>query len=516
MSIAGSKKSATSSYMSDQHRQKLIMIKEREDLKGQLITKFLAKYGKRRRLSFIEKEVNNVLNTLPLTEENLRKLDERIGQGSSIAPSASRIESQEGKSIISGISVRTGASQGRMSDKPPESVKSISYMSGASRLSETTAKEIDQKSTVSSVSKISSEALPSDKDEWAVILEYNQAVYREEERKRLERERQQKLSLKRELDRQIEEKKQKEAQERQELQQYIEVQAHNLNDFDQKEAEKARLMKEKILYEKSLRDKQMKDLKRMRRQREKEEKNTDVAMVKRLQEEYKQELQALKNKRIEETHQRKKMLEENLAAKQRQREREELDRLEDIKLQKAHEAMLEKIEQDRLDELRKREERVQTFLNNNANAVLQQQDQMNKDDDRALLQHYMDTIDYDQDEQNRLKARDKEQKKEMRKILEEQMKIKDAKKKREKDVQVRQAQVWKKEYNDFLQMENEEKMKREQLVQMYKDELKQQIKEKKEKDLARMDVIERALNKPLLKQVIETTAPIPEAKLGKR
>lgn len=516
MSVAGSKKSATSAYMSDSHRAKLIMIKEREDLKGKLVTKFLAKYGKRRRLSFIENEVNNVLETLPLTEENLRRLDDRIGRGTSVAASASKKSSYAAKSIISGISVRTGASQGHMSDKAPESVKSISYMSGASRLSETTEKEIDQRSTVTSVSKVSSEALPSDKDEWAVILEYKQAIYREEERKRLERERQQKLALKRELDKQMEEKKRKQEQEMQELHQYIEVQEQNLDQFDKKEEERARLQREKIIYEKSLRDKQMRDLKRMRRQRDKQEKDTDVAMVKRLQEEYKEEIQALKNKRVEETNQRRRMLEENLSSKQKQREREEFERLEDIKLQKAHEAMLEKIEKDRLDELKNREERVQQFLNNDASKVLQKQDRMNKNDDKALLNHYMDTIEYDQQEQERLKQRERDQKREMAKILEDQMKVKDAKKIREKEVQVRQAQVWKKELEDFTKMENEEKQKRSDLYLMYKDELKQQMHEKKEKDLTRMDQIERALNKPLLKEVIQNTAPIPEALLGKR
>lgn len=87
MSVAGSKKSV-SSGMSEQRREKLLKLKHREDLKGKLVTKFLAKYGNRRRPSFIEQEVESALAGLPLTEENLKKLDERINAGTSIGHSS--------------------------------------------------------------------------------------------------------------------------------------------------------------------------------------------------------------------------------------------------------------------------------------------------------------------------------------------------------------------------------------------------------------------------------------------
>jgi hypothetical protein len=495
MSVAGSKKSV-SSGMSDQRREKLMKLKHREELKGKLVTKFLAKYGNRRRPSFIEQEVESALAGLPLTEENLKKLDERINAGTSIGHS----------SYMSGISVKTGASQ-VASVKPPKSEKSVSYMSGASKLSET-SKVQENASQFDVKSHVSSEILPSDKDEWAVIMEYKQALYREEEARRQERLRQQKEALKMELDRQIEEKKRKQQMEKIELQQYIETQDYNLKQYDMKEEARLKLQREKIMHEKMLRDRQLKDLKRMKRYQAKEELQTDMAMVNRLQQEHREEIESYKRKKYEEMMQRRQMLEENMKNKAKQKEKEAFERIEDIEMQRAHERILDKIEEDRVNEIKKREERIQSYMNSMGETVLKQQRDANLDEDRRLMDYYQRTIDYDQDEQNRLRERDKIQKAEMRKILKIQMDEKEARKRKEKDLQTKQAMIWKKDCEEFDKVTKEEKDKRDAIYKMYANELKDQIIDKKNSEVHKMDYIERALNKPLLKEVIEKTRPI--------
>lgn len=496
MSVAGSKKSA-SSGMSEARREKLLRLKHREDLKGRLVTKFLAKYGNRRRPSFIEKEVENALDGLPLTEDNLRKLDQRINEGTSMAPS---------ESYMSGISVKTGASQ-LASVKPPKSEKSVSYMSGASKLSEN-SKVQDAGSQFDVNSHVSSEILPSDKDEWAVIMEYKQALYRQEEVRRQERLKQQKEALKIELDRQIEEKRRKQEQEKMELQQYIDTQDSNLKEFDKREATKLKLQHDKIMHEKMLRDRQLKDLKRMKRTQVKEEVAMDVAMVNRLQQEHREEVDALRKKKYEEMLQRRQMLDENMKNRVKQKEKEAQERQEDINMQRAHERILDKIEDDRVNEIKKREERIQGYMNSMGEVILKQQKDANMEEDRRLMDYYQQTLDYDENEQQRLKERDKIQKAEMRKILEIQMKEKEARRKKEKDMQVKQAMIWKKDCEEFDKVTMEEKEKREAIYKIYSDELKRQMVDKKESQQHKMDYIERALNKPLLKEVIEKTRPI--------
>ena len=483
--------------MSEQRREKLLKLKHREDLKGKLVTKFLAKYGNRRRPSFIEGEVDKALNSLPLTEDNLKKLDEKINGGTSVAPS---------ESYMSGISVKTGAIQAT-SVKPPKSEKSVSYMSGASRLSEN-SKPQDVITQYDNASHVSSEMLPSDKDEWAVIMEYKQALYREEEIRRQERLKQQKEALKMELDKQINEKKRKQELERVEIQQYIETQDVNLKEFDIREQAKLKLQRDKIMHEKMLRDRQLKDLKRMKRYQTKEEKEMDSAMVNRLQQEHHEEIEALRKKKYEEMIQRRTMLDENMKNKRKQQEKEAEDRKEDILMQRAHERILDKIEEDRKNELKKREERIQNYMNSMGEAVLLQQKDSNLEEDRQLMDYYNQTLEYDEAEQARLRERDKLQKSEMRKILEIQMKEREAKKRKEKELQSKQAQIWKQDCEEFEKISKEEKDKRDNIYKMYANELKNQIVEKKENQLHKMDYIERALNKPLLKEVIDKTRTI--------
>jgi len=504
------------SYLSEAHREKLLKLKEREDLKGQLINKFIAKYGNSRKPEFIEKEVSNALQLHPLTEENLRKLEEKIQKGSSSKASASRPISQASKSIISGVSVRTGQSQVPVSERSRKSQSEVSYMSGASKLSETTANEGYQSSVASQSSKVSSVALPSNKDEWAVILEYKQAIYRDEEQRRLERERQQKLAIKKELDKQIQEKKLREQQEKEETDEYIKAQERNVEEQEKLEHEKLKKHKELVMQEKALRDQQYKQLRRMRRQKEKEERNIDVAMVQRLQQEHQQEVQALKEKKINEIMLRRRMLEENQEIKHQQQLKEQQERQEQIELQKNYERMLDKMEQDRLNEIKKREARAQNFLNQAAGSVLKQQNLADQEEQERVLRQMRETAQFDEAEHERLREKDQLQKEEIRKALEQQMQEKQVKKQKEKEFEKVQARAWQKQAEDEEQLEYNAKQRRDQVYKEYARQLNDQIQEKKHVAQTRMDNIERALNKDLIKEVIKNTADIPEVKKGKQ
>ena len=68
-----------SKNMTDTRKERLLDIQKREQLKGLLINKFKLKYGDRAE-SMITNEVAKFLRNDRLTEENLRKLDSRIGK----------------------------------------------------------------------------------------------------------------------------------------------------------------------------------------------------------------------------------------------------------------------------------------------------------------------------------------------------------------------------------------------------------------------------------------------------
>lgn len=65
--------------MSDARRERLLDIQKREQLKGMLITKFKNKYGDKPQIAaYIDNEVQKFLKNDRLTEDNLKKLDDKI------------------------------------------------------------------------------------------------------------------------------------------------------------------------------------------------------------------------------------------------------------------------------------------------------------------------------------------------------------------------------------------------------------------------------------------------------
>lgn len=85
MSVAGKSQGAKSTKLSDMSRERLLDIQKREQLKGLLINKFKVKYGNKPNVaSYIDNEVNKFLKNDRLTEENLKKLDDKINKESKI------------------------------------------------------------------------------------------------------------------------------------------------------------------------------------------------------------------------------------------------------------------------------------------------------------------------------------------------------------------------------------------------------------------------------------------------
>mmetsp|Transcript_19167 Transcript_19167/g.3091 ORF Transcript_19167/g.3091 Transcript_19167/m.3091 type:complete len:204 (+) Transcript_19167:21-632(+) len=182
----------TATRLSEQRRQRLLKLQEREELKGLLVNKFKAKYG--RDLKFIDREVENFMKQNTLTEANLQKLDDQIRR--KVDPEARSTSSHASKSAGSVKSAASG--QSRQSNQSRQSHQS------SQRYQRQGQRDEDLESVLTVTSKQSSSYAPDDDDdEWAQILEYDTALYREEEMARKRREEENKAKMKRELDRQM-------------------------------------------------------------------------------------------------------------------------------------------------------------------------------------------------------------------------------------------------------------------------------------------------------------------------
>jgi len=129
------------SQMSDTRREKLLDIQKREQLKGMLTNKFKLKYGSNTNVAaYIDNEVGKFLKNDRLTEENLKKLDNKIMREAELRDKKDAVlsdhKSQKGSTGPKSRASRpgTGAVGGRINNDDAVSVAS-SKMSGASRLS---------------------------------------------------------------------------------------------------------------------------------------------------------------------------------------------------------------------------------------------------------------------------------------------------------------------------------------------------------------------------------------------
>ena len=132
--------------MTDSRKERLLDIQKREQLKGLLINKFKLKYGDRAE-SMITNEVAKFLRNDRLTEENLKKLDSRIGKEAMNRQKKDDILSEKrGDRPATAASQRGGAARAPAragKDDDAMSVRSVasSRMSGATNLSKRSGRD---------------------------------------------------------------------------------------------------------------------------------------------------------------------------------------------------------------------------------------------------------------------------------------------------------------------------------------------------------------------------------------
>lgn len=196
--------------MSDARRERLLDIQKREQLKGLLINKFKVKYGDKGQglAKYIDNEVQKFLKNDRLTEDNLKKLDDRIFKESELRDRKDNILDDR-KSQKSGNGVRSS------SQRPPDGkdldTRSVasSRMSGASGLSHASKNKaaatrvadrnnFDTASWRSGSQGAKTEVYSEldENDEWTAIQKFNTLLHYEEQKQALMRDRERKRLIK--------------------------------------------------------------------------------------------------------------------------------------------------------------------------------------------------------------------------------------------------------------------------------------------------------------------------------
>jgi len=482
----------TNPKLSDPKREKLLAIQEREQLKGLLVTKFLEKYDKTKKndKDFVNKQVTEFMKNEKLTEENLKKLEQKIKTG---------VNAQEKGDNVSVAQSKQSAG-GQKTFEEDRAHYQHHHDAHHHHHHHHHHHDDDGISVTSSQKPRSVYAQGDSDDEWATMMKYDTELYKKEKALEKAKEQEQKRKMKEELDRQIEEKKRVQGDEADEKKRYNELVGTQLKQFDNKEKKREDEMRRKILNEKQSRDQQLADENMRKRLEKRAEKEMDELLVTKIRHELDEEARQAMARRAEDKQQLKRLLYENEEYKKKMAEDAKKEKMADIKAQQEYTRLIEKQMADREAEFKAREDRAKKFMSMMADTVVKDQKAQILDEERKLLKHYMDKEAKDMEEEKRRQQRLQNQKLETRNFLDNQMADKERRREEERALEKKQADFWKK---DTDQYNDHEKRKGEYVRDVNKQHaefLKKQMEDERRKN-KKMSKQELLLNKPKLKEI---------------
>ena len=488
--ITKSKSGAVTSRLSEDKREKLLAIQQREQLKGLLANKFIEKYGKDKSINndIVNKEVTSFMKNEKLTEGNLLLLEQKIKDLSS-NPSKPILDSNDPKNEDATYN------------------KSFKNTGSEFNQSVTQAKlrpaDDDAISMASSQRPKSVYALGNEDDEWAIMLKYDTELYKKEKELEKIRDYEAKKRIKHELDRQIEDKKRLKVQEDRNIQVYTSMVSEQLKAQEIKEKKKEEDMRTKIFNEKLSRDKQLHEEYLRKKLEKKGEKEIEGVLVKSIKQEMEEETRTGAKKREEEREQLKKVLQENEINREKTFETARKLKEEDIHQQIITMKLMEKQEQDRIAEVKAREARSKKLMGMMEETIVKDQKIQIIEEEKKQLRHYQSKEAKEIEDEHNKKLKQNELKLEVRGYLDRQKNDKELKKKEEEEFNKKQADIWKKDTQDYVESEKKKMDTLKDINKKHQDVILLQMEEEKRKKQKKMNTEELLMNKPKLKIIAE-------------
>ena len=390
-----------------------------------------------------------------------------------------------------------------------------SYMSGASDLEKFNEKSNKEKNRekafekyknchsirpVSSLPKIEID-YSKYKNEWDAINQYNKKKYEEDLKNEKIKNWEIKMRTKSDLMAQIKEKIKKEFEKELKNKEYDKLLQKHLKNLDNIELEKQKIIKQKAMKEKELRDKQQKESYINKRIEFLKNKLYEKELIKHNNEENKMAIEKEKLRKIKEHENLLQTIKDNELHKKILKEKIEKEKEEDIKMMQDSIA-----DEMRQDIIRKKyfdriERQGNTFNQSALDIVLKEKNDRFLENEEKMNKYLNDKEKMLQKEENMKKIQKKNDQKMLRDFYTKQILEKKQREEYEKQIDKVQADIWKNEYQKYLQYEKEtNKLIRDYELQNVKM-LDDQVKMGKY-DVDRMTNVEKAMNRELLEKVV--------------
>lgn len=466
------------SRMSAQRREKLVSLKEREDLKGALTAKFKNRFGAGAaqrgldevsvRSEVIQGEVDNFAEYATVTEANLSRLERRIHRQALPRKSADAM-SQSGISAYSGMSKMSRRSNSAASIAGGNIAKGASF--DWSRL-----------------------------DEYAGYLHEQDAARQKQGVQALQR------KLRQDLDHQVAERKAKVDEGTEEERRYHNNLMVELERWKQTEQSRADELKQKNMREKNDRDEQLAYEHMLKDEAANKKKDEEAVLVDKIVNEMEVEQIRFEKKKVETKKAMRKVFEENAADQIKREAARKEQQAKDAAAMAEYNRILDEQEEQRAEELANRMERQKSLMEKlQANVTAQAQAAGDNDAQRANAQAEEQDRHYAQAERIK-QERLKQLRLETQAYLFKQMSDKDGRKNEEKDLQNIQAQILERDTEEYNEIERDKIINKKIRNLEHRKEIEGQIQHRGKQTVPEMSESEVKMNRQLLNLVNRTLA----------
>ena len=503
-------------------------VQRRKKLGQSLTQSMILKFNDNSQKEMIEKEVNDFLQKENLTEKDLKNLENKISK----KIKQKKEQEELTKNLI--LSTKPKIIETKEEPKPLENANpniivneqienkkqdlNKSGMSGGSDLDKFDGKyakeemdaqelkDLEKYKNESNEPAVKKVVIDSSKynDEWDAINMYQKRMAEERDRLEKTKEREMKMRNRADLLNQIQQKIKRKYDEELKDKEYAKIIEQSVKKKDELEKKQKEIKKQQILKEKEIRDKQLRDIYVAKRIAFLKNKKYEKELVEHNNEEIRLAKEAALIKKEKEHEALLKTLKDNELHKQKLLEQERIERENDIKI----------MEDAAANEIKKENERKAYYESIKRGAaehdtkmlesVIKVRNEKLKEEEKILNNYWKNQDLVEKENEIKKKLEMKENQRKLKMYYDKQVEEKKAKKEYERQVDLAQGRIWKQDYLNYLQYENETSRRIKDLIRKNMSALNNQANAKKKNVDDGMSENEKAMNKEMLEKAMET------------
>ena len=503
-----------------------INLQRRKKLGQSLTQSMIKKFNDKTQNDMIEKEVNEFLKRENLTEKDLKDLEKKISQKIKSKKSNDELT----KKLISGTkpqivelneekkveneNINPQILNENIQNEQKQDLNT-SAMSGGSDLEKfdgkyakeemdaSELKELEKYKNSNNEPTVKKVVLDTNKynDEWDAINMYQKRMFQERERREKTKELEMKMRNRADLLNQIQQKIKRKYDEELKDKEYAIIIEQNVKKMDELERKQKEAKKQQILKEKEIRDKQLRDIYVAKRIAFLKNKKYEKELIEHNNEEIRLAKEAALIQKEKEHDALLKTLKDNELHKQKILEQERIERENDIKIMEDAAANEIKKENERkayYESIKRGQAEHDTKI---LESVIKKRNEQLKEEENILNNFWKNQDMLDRENEIRRKIEMKENQKKLKLFYDKQVEEKKAKKEFERQVDLAQGRIWKQDYLNYLQYENDTSRRIKEMIRKNMSALNNQPVKKNIDD--GMSENEKAMNKEMLEKAME-------------